>query len=512
MRLARNSIAVLFTLQCFVACAEDNPVTDDDDGGSTTSTSVGQGGMSTTGVTSTSVGQGGMTSSTSVTSSSVASTTGQGGMTSSTSVGQGGMGQGGMGQGGMTSSTSVGQGGMGGMSTTTGVGGMGAGGGMTTTGTCAMPIALGNAPNVTVTGDTTGAPDALAPSCAATSGPELVYEWTAPTTGDYAFLLTTPPPGQMGPAADLGISLRTTCLQAASELQCSDAIVEGVEGFVESVTQNTTYSILIDGYGNTDAGPFELEIQQVVDETNCTDLTDNDFDGLIDCNDPTNCQTLAVCTPGAGATGTACTMPNQCAATPNDPLCLPASSGWANGYCTEFCNLLNDDCATGALCADFNLGNDTGLCLDACATSNDCQNPNDYFCTNIGGNTDVCLPNSCGTATALVLGANAGDNSTGVATHQGSCQLGSAPEAVYTFTAPSNGTLTLSLTSAADLGIHVRTTCNDVNTEVGCADANIGGQMENLTVTTTMGTTYYIFVDGYDAGEVSAFTLNASFI
>jgi len=396
---------------------------------------------------------------------------------------------------------------------TTGSGGMGgAGGGSTTTGTCAMPIALGNPANITVTGDNTGAPDVLAHSCADTSGPETIYEWTAPTTGDYAFRLTTPPAGQMGPGADLGISLRTTCLQSASELQCSDAFTEGVEGFLETVTQGTTYYILIEGWSDGDEGPFSLEIQQAVDETNCTDLIDNDFDGLFDCNDPTNCQNLAVCTPGAGATGTACTMPNQCAATPNDPLCLPPSSGWANGYCTEFCSLLNDDCATGALCANFGLGNDTGLCLDECVTSNDCQNVNDYFCTNIGGASDVCLPNSCGTASALTLGANTGDTSTGVNTHQGSCQIGSAPEAVYTFTAPANGTLTLNLTAAADLGIHVRTSCSDTNTEAGCADDVAGGQPENLVVTTTMGTTYYIFVDGFDQGEEGPYTLTASFL
>jgi len=40
----------------------------------------------------------------------------------------------------------------------------------------------------------------------------------------------------------------------------------------------------------------------------------------------------------------------------------------------------------------------------------------------------------------------------------------------------------------------------------------VGGQTETLAVPATMGTTYYIFVDGYDAGEASAFTLTASFM
>ncbi|MEM1033477.1 MAG: hypothetical protein AAGN82_24295 [Myxococcota bacterium] len=507
MRHPKYFLAVLFTLQCFVACTEDEVIGDDDDDSSSSGTMAGTGGNTVVGPGATvgtgmSVGTGGgMATTVTGTGPTTAVTTGgvmttASGTTSATTT---------------TTTTTGGMGGMMGTTTTTTTGAGGTGGGMTTGGDCTMPIQLGNGAMVSVNGDTTGQPDVLAGSCADTSGPELVYAYTAPTTGLYAFRLITPPTGQMGPGADLGISVRTTCTQVASELNCSDNFTEGTEALNLDLTQGTTYFVLIDGWSNTDEGAFTLEVEQIPDETNCTDGIDNDFDGLIDCADPSNCQNLADCTPGATTAGNACMMANQCVATPNDPFCLTGDLGWPNGYCSEFCDLLNDDCPAGAFCASFGLPNDVGLCVETCTTVNDCQNTTQYRCENIGPGTDLCLPESCGTAQPLVLGTNTGDTSMGgVSTHESSCQMGGTPEAVYTYVASANGTLTLTLTSMADLGLHVRTTCNDDTTEVACVDAS-AMPVETLPLTVTAGTTYTIFVDGWTAGESGPFTLDASF-
>ena len=61
----------------------------------------------------------------------------------------------------------------------------------------------------------------------------------------------------------------------------------------------------------------------------------------------------------------------------------------------------------------------------------------------------------------------------------GSCQLGGNPEILYTFTAQAGQTtLDLTLESATDQGMYVRTDCVSAGSEVGCADAELGGTNE----------------------------------
>jgi hypothetical protein len=89
-----------------------------------------------------------------------------------------------------------------------------------------------------------------------------------------------------------------------------------------------------------------------------------------------------------------------------------------------------------------------------------------------------------------------------------SCQLGGAPEVVFEVTAAHTGNLDLLLDSAADLGLYVQTSCGDVFSEIGCVDDNLGFDTEFLSVPVTQGDVVYVFVDGYDVGEASSFTLS----
>jgi hypothetical protein len=129
----------------------------------------------------------------------------------------------------------------------------------------------------------------------------------------------------------------------------------------------------------------------VAPESMCDDYQDNDGDQLMDCEDPTSCQAMPKCVPGPNAVGQPCTMHNQCTANQNDPFCLDdIHSGFPGGYCSQFCDLANDDCGFLGLCFDAGLTSGNGLCLDKCVTDQDCRS--NYSCLNVGLTSSVCLP------------------------------------------------------------------------------------------------------------------------
>jgi hypothetical protein len=120
----------------------------------------------------------------------------------------------------------------------------------------------------------------------------------------------------------------------------------------------------------------------------CTDLYDDDQDGLVDCQDPTHCQPTETCEPGATPTGGPCTENSDCHADARDPLCL---SEWLfllpQGYCSEFCDVGANDCATGAFCVEF-IFPTGGICIDSCQTHADCR-PG-YACQDFGLGSPIC--------------------------------------------------------------------------------------------------------------------------
>jgi hypothetical protein len=237
--------------------------------------------------------------------------------------------------------------------------------------------------------DTTGKPSNLTPSCAATSGSEAVYSVTAPGTGKLKFSL------QGG--ANLTLSVRTTCADAASEVACDELTGGGPQIAVGvDVTAGQKLYVIVDEPGGEPGSWFDLSVEEVLPEdgNDCEDFVDNDVDGLVDCDDATACQSSAWCTPGTGPTGSACLMANQCTANANDPVCLQDPQ-WPGGYCSEFCNTASP-CAAGALCYDLGISQN-GVCLDACNTNADCRAG--YDCLDKGLSSKVCfVPNEwkCG--------------------------------------------------------------------------------------------------------------------
>jgi len=110
----------------------------------------------------------------------------------------------------------------------------------------------------------------------------------------------------------------------------------------------------------------------------------------------------------------------------------------------------------------------------------------------------------------------------------GSCSLtAGGADRVYAVTPTASGTLTVSVGYASngttdicaaninDVGcwdrvLYARTTCTDTATELGCSDKG-ALDVETITFAVTAGTTYYVFVDGYDGGWYSQGPYNLVF-
>ncbi len=108
-----------------------------------------------------------------------------------------------------------------------------------------------------VDGDTTGHAALLDPSCESpgASGPEVVYHVTAAQTGTLDVALVS--------SANLGISVRTICDVAASELVCSEKNVgpNASEILGVPVTAGQSLAVIVDGYQAGDFGAFTISIK-----------------------------------------------------------------------------------------------------------------------------------------------------------------------------------------------------------------------------------------------------------
>jgi hypothetical protein len=251
------------------------------------------------------------------------------------------------------------------------------------TDSCAQPtsVSAGN----WISGNTMGRPSVISNSCSSSSGAEVVFQFKAPVDGP----ITVSVNSWLG--IDFSVALRATCGDAASELLCSDKGKKPGESETEvltfEATADTTYFIVVDGAQGA-SGPFDMTFEVPQPEWLCADLVDDDKDGLIDCDDPTACQGMGECKPGAGKTGGACSKPSECAANANDPVCLDDEHGFPGGYCSEWCDLAVPDCAGDAVCADIGLKSKHGVCLDGCSTDSECRVG--YSCVDKGFSSKVC--------------------------------------------------------------------------------------------------------------------------
>ena len=178
--------------------------------------------------------------------------------------------------------------------------------------------------------------------------------------------LTTPDCAGDGVCAQIGLSKNGVCL----------------DGCVADGDCRPGYTCQDKGYSST--------VCVIAPETSCNDAVDNDVNGLLDCEDP-SCQALPDCVPGAKAAGQPCSLSNECFSQSNDPLCISdAGFGWSGGYCSEICDVAQNDCVGGSECVDWlNFASNQGQCLRTCVNSGDCRAS--YVCLDVGLPKKVCV-------------------------------------------------------------------------------------------------------------------------
>ncbi|MBL8744252.1 MAG: hypothetical protein JNK04_24265 [Myxococcales bacterium] len=268
----------------------------------------------------------------------------------------------------------------------------------------------------------------------------------------------------------------------------------------------------------------------------------------------------------AGADGASCVDDTDC----DGGICLSEDlTGFPGGMCSEDCTSAGSCTAAGSSCVDlFDTGDlfclrdcdpatagscgspatlscfdvngapQGGLCVAICDMNNDCTvagnecqfEPEGYcappeVCDNdtdddFDGDTDCgdadcaalpeCAAGTCATPTALTDGVIASGTTVGATnTADSICATASGNEVVFSYTSATTGGLFVSMLSASDQGIHVRTTCTDAGTELACADAVLGNQVETVGMPITAGQTVFIFVDAYQPGEEDSFQVVA---
>jgi hypothetical protein len=248
--------------------------------------------------------------------------------------------------------------------------------------------------------------------------------------------------------SDLGMYVRTTCDDAASEIGCADLGKEGQpENLSVPVTEGEEVWIVIDGYDASNAGSFKLGIA-----SRPIACGDSKVEGQEEC-DP----------PDAGKT------------------------------CTADCKLVPEVCGDG-------VDNDLDGFID-CEDSADC-----------GADAAACpLAATCGAAGAIKPNGASGNTSGGTGDFAGSCTGGSlSPEALFSYSPASTGALKVTLQSAQNLGVYVRTSCQDGASELGCLDDDMGGMPEVLVVPVQAGAGLTIFVDSAQPASAGAFTITAA--
>lgn len=221
-------------------------------------------------------------------------------------------------------------------------------------------------------------------------------------------------------------------------------------------------------------------------------VDDNDGDGLADCADP-DCVNAANC-PRCGD-GSVNQGSEQC-----DGADLGGQSCTSLGFtgggtlaCNGGCAFNTAGCFNVESCA-VGSGDEDGDGLTNCADP-DCVND------------PSCIVNGDCASPFVAQGSNSGNTAAnGASVHSsagiGGCFVGLGQlEDVYAFTSPIAGNITISLTSASDLGLYVRNagdaaTCGNAQTEAACTDQFIGGGTEVVSGTIGAGGVIRIFVDG----------------
>ena len=340
-----------------------------------------------------------------------------------------------------------------------------------------------------------------------------------------------------------------------------------------AVTSGTDYWIRVGGWNSATGvgtGTMTISIGGGGPATeNCTNGTDDDGDGLVDCADP-DCANNPAC-GGGGGTGDICTdaiiaidgsnnVDNTAATTGTDPI---SDAQCVGSFLGEFVNDIwysYTATSTGSMevstCNSIDFDSDIAIYVGGCGSLDQIAcNGDDFGCTGftsivsgvavtsgtqyfirVGGfNT----PTGVGTGTMSISiggggpGGGAGDECNDAVTANDGANpfdtsaMTNSPEASdagqcpgtflgdfvqdmwFTYTPAANGSIDASLCgSAFDTDLAVYSGGCGALTQIACGGDNCGLQSEVLGVPVTAGVPVLIRVGGWQAGSAGAGTLN----
>ncbi len=334
------------------------------------------------------------------------------------------------------------------------------------------------------TGDTTGASNDFAGSCASSTSPDEVWILSLPV-GVTSLHVDT-----VGSTFDTVLYLKdATC--AGADLACND------QGGVASTSAFTTgalpaggYAIVVDGWLGTNVGPYVLNVNGVVAPGGaCTSPLF--ASGVLSCGGGSTCDG-AICVAGACSNGLDDDGDGDGIDYPADPGCSsPADDDESDDCpdgpgCPQCSNDLDDD---GDGTTDYPGDSE---CVAASGTREFCSEEPDPIVTITApttmGNTSAALDNidpSCGGSGGSELG-----------------HLLQVPVTLTSLTVDTIGT-------GFDTLVYIdRAPCGGAF--LGCDDDGGGSLTSRLTVSNVVAGNYVVFVDGYSSSYAGPYTLHVT--
>lgn len=360
------------------------------------------------------------------------------------------------------------------------------------------------------TGSTTTARDDESP-CGSSGAPDVVYTWTAPSTGLWVFDLR-------GSTYDTMLSILAGGCGGA-EIDCNDDFF-GLESRVEgTLSAGDVVAIVVDGF-DTESGSYTLNITAAMPE-DCTNGIDDDVDDALDCAD-SDCDTSTIC----HELGAQCSdMLDNDADGDTDCADFDCSSEPA---CVEggpvLCRDMLDNDGDGAVdCADFDCDTvcqELGNCGDAFDNdadgSVDCADM-DCSCDALcGGGGSICPTTDLGSAigNGVAAGVLAAGSCSAMAT---SCIGSGGGETTYLWTAPATATYRFDTNDTSGAGgtydtvLEIRD-MDCTGPALGCNDDSEFGLLSSVTVSLTAGQVVVILLDAYSAAGMGNYTLNITML
>lgn len=303
----------------------------------------------------------------------------------------------------------------------------------------------------------------------------------------------------------------TSCINGIDDdhdglIDCADSDCASLCGVHET---NCFNGIDDDGDGAADCNDPDCQGVCTGHETICNDGIDNDQDGLVDCSDA-DCAVLAICGGHELDCGNGVDDDHDGLVDCTDsdcPACATVETLCQNGFDDDQDGLADCDDPDCALACSGSCGDGT---LDAGESCDDGNLVSGDGCSQMCG---LEVDAFCSSLPALAMGGTSG--STGAAATNGfsaSCIGAGGPERAYSFVAPQNGTLYLTVDAPTDLGLYVELGCGSFATEVACTNVAPAGQLESLEIAVPAGAPLTVFVDGASPGTAGNFVLVADFV